>query len=242
MANVDEKFCNESIDKLLKSVGADVKFKNESKVMKLVGKFYGLFNKRFMTDYINVFFRTIWFPTREHYEKSGRHHLLALITHECSHVSSFNKYHTIGMVLSYGFPQCIAIFSVPATIILAAIGFFSLEGNVRMIALASSLVLLIASVVSLLPWPAYMRIKEETKAEASETYMREAIGLKEDSEKLLVNATSMDYYNPNFPLEKARKIYAETLTDLRKKLDDEGSKKNNFEKTLVEVAKSARNA
>lgn len=186
------------IDSLLRRTGASIKFKNESKFITFLNIFVRLFNKRFLTDYVNVIGYTIWFPSREYYEKADKRWLYCFLCHECHHVDSTSEQGILGIILSYGFPQSLVMFTIPAIIACSVV--FG-------VSFCPVLILLGVSVLCLVPWPAYWRVKEEVSAELCEETAKERVGLPSNKENLFNNVCSWEYYNPMFKLEWARKMF-----------------------------------
>lgn len=194
------KMCEE----LINETGAKVKFKEESKFIKFCNFFVKLFNKRFMTDYVNVIGTTIWFPTRKGYEESDKQWLYCFLKHECHHVISTKRCGVLGMIFTYGLPQSLALLSVPADVVCATcFGILSLP----------VLVLSVLSVLFLIPWPSVCRVKEEVEAEVDAEMARIEEGLISKKEILFKNVCSWEYYNPMYKVEWAKKMFDRKLED-----------------------------
>ena len=93
----------------------DIKFKNNSLFMKILG-FIMFFNRGFMTDYITTIGNTIYFPNQEML-KDNEISNCEVLAHELRHIQQNKKY---GLLYSLGylFPQILVIFSL--------LGFFNL--------------------------------------------------------------------------------------------------------------------
>lgn len=82
--------------------GAQVKFKNESWLMKMIGFILSPFNPGFMTDYITTIGYTVYFPTRQYYE-SAPEASFSILTHEFVHM--WDRKQDSLFSLKYLFPQ-----------------------------------------------------------------------------------------------------------------------------------------
>lgn len=85
----------------------DIKYKNESLLMKLIGLIL-FFNPGFMTDFISTIGKTIYFPNKEFVEKNQQAAITTL-AHEIVHVQQCKKYGKILFSLLYLFPQSLAL-------------------------------------------------------------------------------------------------------------------------------------
>tara|TARA_R110000824_G_scaffold60853_23_gene162508 strand:+ start:2697 stop:3344 length:648 start_codon:yes stop_codon:yes gene_type:complete len=89
--------------------GVEILFKNESLLMKALSIIL-FFNKRFMTGYITVIGKKVYFPSREwlnnHRESAARS-----LCHEFVHISDEMCVGPIAYRLSYLFPQWLSIFA-----------------------------------------------------------------------------------------------------------------------------------
>lgn len=107
---------NDSYDRVL-SLGVelyDVKiaFKDESKLMGFISRLL-FFNKKFMTSYITVIGRTVYFPSREWLEKN-RDSAAQTLCHEFVHISDEKNVGSFVFRLSYLFPQWMSLFALTA--------------------------------------------------------------------------------------------------------------------------------
>lgn len=87
----------------------NIKYKNTSKFMKLLG-FILFFNKEFMTHYITTIGNTVYFPD-ENFIKENNDGAARVLAHEIVHVAQKEKYGMIPYTLMYLFPQCLALFA-----------------------------------------------------------------------------------------------------------------------------------
>jgi len=89
---------------------AQIKFKNESGMMKLLGKAL-FFNPKFMTQFVTVIGRTVYFPSREKMEKDPGS-TAQVLCHELVHMSDEKAAGSLLFRLSYLFPQWLALLSI----------------------------------------------------------------------------------------------------------------------------------
>lgn len=85
-----------------------IKYKNESSFMKLLGKL-AFFNPDFMTKYTTVIGDTIYFPNREGLEAYSRSQLVT-VAHEYQHIKDASKMSFPLFVMFYFSPQALAPF------------------------------------------------------------------------------------------------------------------------------------
>lgn len=90
----------------------EVRFKNESILMKLIGFLTYPFNREFMTRYTTTLHPHVYFPTREVYEGQAKQSMNVL-AHELVHMLD-TKGHPIWMRLSYALPQIAALLPLMA--------------------------------------------------------------------------------------------------------------------------------
>jgi hypothetical protein len=93
-----------------KLYGVKIAFKNESKLMRLLS-FLLFFNKDFMTRYITVIGKTVYFPSRNWLGKN-RDAAAQALCHEFVHISDEQNVGSLVFRLSYLFPQCMAVFAL----------------------------------------------------------------------------------------------------------------------------------
>lgn len=99
------KFINILSQQLL---GFNVKFKNESTFMKIIGKLM-FYNPNFMTSFITTIGKTVYFPNKESLNESDS---LITIAHEFCHATDAEKIGRIKFSFLYLFPQIISIFTL----------------------------------------------------------------------------------------------------------------------------------
>ncbi|MDE2425675.1 MAG: hypothetical protein KGO96_07195 [Elusimicrobia bacterium] len=121
-----------------------IKYKDQSLLMKIFGFLSKPFNPSFMTDFITTMGNTIYFP--RNYDFTDIEGTLDVLSHEFIHVLDYNK-NPIFFSLSYILPQILAI--VPLLLII----FFP-----KLWFLFLLLTILFAS-----PLPAYFRMKSELR-------------------------------------------------------------------------------
>ncbi len=90
----------------------DIKYKDESIFMKLLGKLL-FFNKNFMTHYITTIGNTVYFPDRD-FIKDYDDAAIRVLAHEMVHVAQKERYGAFLYSLAYLFPQSLVIFSLLA--------------------------------------------------------------------------------------------------------------------------------
>jgi len=83
----------------------ELKFKDESKFMKPLGKLL-FFNKKFMTGYITTIGKTVYWPNKEMFDSDPRRSFLTL-AHEYVHVLDYVQ-KPVRFTLGYFFPQILA--------------------------------------------------------------------------------------------------------------------------------------
>ena len=100
------------LDAHMETVGVSVKFKEDSKVQRLVGFLMKPFNPRYMTTFITTFGTTVWWP-RERWESTGDRRKFATMAHEVQHVVD-RKRHPVAFPVGYVAPQAFAILALLA--------------------------------------------------------------------------------------------------------------------------------
>jgi hypothetical protein len=139
----DEKIFDALSQYLWSRHGARVAFKNESPLMRLLGKIL-FFNPQFMTSYITTIGKTIYFPTKEDILGGKMWDVLA---HEGVHIIDSQK-KPIRYSLSYLFPQILSVFAL-----FSLLAFFN-----------TGLLLFLLFLIALAPWPARWRVGIERRA------------------------------------------------------------------------------
>ena len=89
-----------------------IAFKNESKFMRMLSWLL-FFNKKFMTNYITVIGKTVYFPSREWLSKN-RKSAAEVLCHEFVHISDEKNVGSFVFRLSYLFPQWLGLFAIAA--------------------------------------------------------------------------------------------------------------------------------
>jgi hypothetical protein len=129
-----------------------VLWKTDSKLQKLIGWLIGWFNPSYMTNYITTFYPVVYFPTKEHYERSPSNSF-SVLAHERVHLLD-TKSSPIWFRVSYLLPQLLLLpFLVSALVVV----FFSWK---------ISLVLLAFGLISVCPWPSLGRTRLEKRGYA----------------------------------------------------------------------------
>ncbi len=197
----------------LKYPDLEVKFKNESTFMKIIG--YALFfNKAFMTGYVTTIGSKVYFPSKELLENRASHSAIITLAHEVRHVHDFQKVGSLWFSLGYLFPQILA----PLMLCLIPINW---------------ILALILFVVCLAPWPAYWRMKAElsgytmTLFTANELMKELDISLEDRTNKLYQMAedknkhfTTFGYYLM-WPFGVTDKLKTAAFHIVNEKLDGE---------------------
>ena len=173
--------------------GFQIKFKDESALMKLIG-FILFFNKVFMTGFVTTIGYTVYWPSRTGLEQSGLSSLITL-AHEYRHAKDANKITRVLFGMLYLLPLLLAIPGILATLILIPLLLFSV--------VSWSWLMLPLMLTSLLaaPLPAYFRMKYEVNGSTMSLFMINELlkerGLsKVDRTKSL--SASAEKYNENF--------------------------------------------
>lgn len=90
--------------------GIKIKFKNESRFMKVLGVLL-FFNPKFMTRFITVIGKTVYFPSRHRLEKNPDG-AAQVLCHELVHITDEQQVGSLLFRLSYLFPQCFALLAL----------------------------------------------------------------------------------------------------------------------------------
>lgn len=96
--------------------GFNIRFKNESFFMKVLGFFVSPFNPTYMTDFVTTIGKTVYFPSRTTFEQDVWQRLQVL-AHEFVHVHDGDKHWWFSP--SYMFPQVLAVIPLLAFGVLA---------------------------------------------------------------------------------------------------------------------------
>jgi hypothetical protein len=106
----NQKF-DELVEIMNKKIGYKhwIKFKDESLYMKFLGKIL-FFNKDFMTKYVSVIAKDVYFPSRIKFEKD-RGKYFETLCHEYVHILDYIS-HPVRFILGYLFPQILSLIAV----------------------------------------------------------------------------------------------------------------------------------
>ena len=118
-----EKFETSLAEKL---PGFEVKFKDESTLMKIIDKIL-FFNKTFMTGFITTIGSTVYWPSRERLEQSGLG-ALSTLAHEYRHAKDAKKITGVLFSLLYLLPQILAAPGLLSILILVPLLIFGTSG------------------------------------------------------------------------------------------------------------------
>ena len=91
------------------------KFKDESPFMRFLGVAL-FFNPKFMTNYTTVIGDTVYFPSRK-WMKKNENSAAAVLCHELVHVDDSQRVGKLTFMLSYLFPQWLALFALSSFIV-----------------------------------------------------------------------------------------------------------------------------
>lgn len=128
--------------------GFRVMYKDESALMQLIGTLVRPFNKQFMTSFTTTLGKTVYFPSRAHYEEIPARTLTTL-AHEFVHVTDDEK-HGLWFKASYLFPQVL----FAPSLLLGLLGLFLTSWSWGLVLL---------SLVALTPLSAPWRAKWEAR-------------------------------------------------------------------------------
>lgn len=92
--------------------GFQVRFKNECRSQRLIGKLAWIFNKKYMTNYTTTLYPRVYFPNREFVEKDPTH-AWKVLAHEYVHLLD-NKQSPLGFRVRYGMPQLLGLLALGA--------------------------------------------------------------------------------------------------------------------------------
>ncbi len=101
----------EKLSDIFSNLNVNIKYKDESKFMKLLG-FLLFFNKKFMTEYTTTINSTIYFPSKIFVEDNYNRSLMIML-HELVHVLDAKKYNFIIFSILYLSPQILSILFLP---------------------------------------------------------------------------------------------------------------------------------
>ena len=92
--------------------GVEIKFKDESRFMKALG-YLLFFNPKFMTRFVTVIGKTVYFPSRQRVEQDPDS-AARVLCHELVHLTDARRVGALSFSLSYLFPQCLALLALSA--------------------------------------------------------------------------------------------------------------------------------
>jgi len=101
---------NKFVKELSKDIPIKVAYKNESRLMKLIGMIL-FFNKGFMDMYITTLSDTVYYPSKLWVQENPRDAML-LMAHEYVHMKDNRRLGKIAYPIMYLFPQIFAILSL----------------------------------------------------------------------------------------------------------------------------------
>ena len=187
------KFVTALADKL---PGFNVKFKNESLLMKIIGTLL-FFNKTFMTEFVTTIGYAVYFPNKSYIDGSGYGALAAMATlaHEYRHAKDANKITRVLFGMLYLLPQ---IFAIPG---LLSICIFVPLLICGIVSWSWWMLLILLMVLCAAPLPAYYRMKYEVNGYVMSLFMINTLqkerGIDQQSRnRALILAVSG--YNKNF--------------------------------------------
>lgn len=191
----------------------NIKYKDESLGMKILGKAL-FFNKTFMTEYITTIGSTVYFPSRKYIDSRPLSSSIILM-HEMVHINDSKK---LGFLypLLYLSPQ----------ILCPILG---------LIFLLFSWKLALFSLIFLLPFPAYFRMKFEKRAYFASLYILKALSVRYGFASML--RTNKDYFLKQF--KTSAYYYMWVFKDLDKEFEEVAKKvaymKKPFEDKIFDV-------
>ncbi len=158
----------------------DIKYKNESLFMKIIGKIL-FFNKDFMTSYTTTIGNAVYYPSNT-FTKSRPISSIIVLLHELVHIYDANKLSLPLFGCLYLFPQILVLLALPLLFIKWKLFLFSL--------------------LLILPIPAYFRMNFEKRAYLVSLYslyrlsnkLNFNINLDEQNETFLKNFKNKNYY------------------------------------------------
>jgi hypothetical protein len=183
--------------------GFQIRFKNESPLMKVLGFFAYPFNRTFMESYTTTLAPKVWFPSREFYEAQPASSF-SILAHEYVHLTDSKKSYwtyTLGTI----FPQVLALIPLVlygvfggwrASVLLAAFlfgfvmsltvartsmsAFWVLLGTTALAVGTGAVLitgwwslLLLAAIVLFLPWPSPGRVHWELRGYSVQLALRQ---------------------------------------------------------------------
>jgi len=108
--NPDKEALDRVIAYAQKVHGVKIKFKNESRLMKVLG-WVLFFNSEFMTRFVTVIGSTVYYPSREKFEENPGS-AARVLCHELIHISDSKRFGETLFRVSYLFPQCLSVLAL----------------------------------------------------------------------------------------------------------------------------------
>lgn len=176
--------------------GFTVRFKDESFWQRVIGLLL-FFNKAYMTSFTTTLGRTVYFPSRAHYEAVPLRTLTTL-AHEYVHAWDHNK-HGFWFSLSYLLPQ---LFAAPLLAV----------GAVGLVFSSWFWASVVAGLLCLLPWPSPWRAKWESRGYTMNLAISKwSVGVitAEQRESVAENFYGPDYYYMVNGKQNARQLIDE---------------------------------
>lgn len=177
--------------------GFRVAFKDESALMQLVGALVRPFNRRFMTSFTTTIGKTVYFPSRAHYQESPARTFTTL-AHEFVHLTDDEK-HGVWFKVSYLLPQLLALPALVASVIALVFTSWAWAAVVGSFLLA-------------LPWPSPWRAKWEARGYTMTLAVIQwmtGVMRPEQRESIAENFYGPDYYYMVSDKTKARQLVDE---------------------------------
>lgn len=134
-----------------------VKFKDESTLMKVLGKLL-FFNKDFMTKYSTTIGNTVYFPNRDYLKNNNIINTITFL-HELVHIEDAKRVGILMFSLLYLSPQIFAVLTIPLFFI-------------------NWWLALILSVILMAPLPAFFRMFFEKRAYFTSLYVANKLSVK----------------------------------------------------------------
>jgi hypothetical protein len=179
-----------------------IKYKDQSWFMKLIGKLIYFFNKSFMTSYTTTIGSTVYFPT-ESFVKVRPVSAAVVLLHELIHVYDAQRLSKPIFYFLYLFPQILALFCLPLFLVSWKI--------------ALPLVLLFAA-----PLPAYFRMQFEKRAYLTSLYAINKLAtqlsfkpLLATQEQVFINRFKDSSYYFMWPFNNLQKDFDEAVVKIR---------------------------
>ena len=194
-----DKFWNDVVKKNFPA--AEFRFKDESWLFKYILKYVFFFKKTFMTRFTTVIGSTIYFPSREWFDKRSAEGLATISAHEMMHMWDKRvgkKFFIDWFSIKYLLPQGLAILSL--------LTFFAFTNLWFLCCLAF--------ILFLAPWPAGWRAQYEARGYAMTLHFRRIVSdgeydVQRGINEILPMFTDGSYYWMSWSTRASRR----TLTD-----------------------------